>query len=73
MSLLDQRPFGANVAGEGARPLRRGGCRRRLAAMPDSAMQSVMLQELNPDTGDYVDGDAVPVESKADVIGAGRR
>lgn len=36
----------------------------------DGQVQSVTLQELDPQTGNYVDGQAVPVASKAEVVSA---
>lgn len=34
----------------------------------DSQVRSIILQEVDPNTGDYVDGEELPVTDKADVI-----
>jgi hypothetical protein len=34
----------------------------------DSQVRSIILQEVDPATGDYVDGEEIPVADKADVV-----
>ena len=38
------------------------------AQLVDTQLRSIMLQELDPQTGAYVDGEELPVENKADVV-----
>ena len=42
------------------------------AEMVDSQVRSIILQEVDPTTGDYVGGDEIPVASKQEVIAAAR-
>lgn len=42
------------------------------AEMVDTQIQSLILQEVDQATGNYVDGEEIPVASKADVIAAAR-
>lgn len=38
------------------------------AAITDASVRSIILQEVDPATGAYVDGEELPVESKQDVV-----
>ena len=38
------------------------------AQLVDTDVQSIILQEVDPATGEYVDGETLPVEDKKDVI-----
>ena len=53
--LVDQARFWINASDTGAQML-------------DSAVRSIILQELDPTTGAYVDSTELPVESKQDII-----
>lgn len=41
-------------------------------ALLDSQVRSIILQQVDPQTGAYVDGEELPVESKQDVIAQAR-
>lgn len=42
------------------------------AAITDASVRSIILQEVDPATGAYVDGEELPVESKQDVVAQAR-
>ena len=42
------------------------------AAITDAMVRSIILQEVDPATGNYVDGEELPVESKQDVVAQAR-
>lgn len=42
------------------------------AAITDAMVRSIILQEVDPATGAYVDGEELPVESKQDVVAQAR-
>ena len=42
------------------------------AAITDASVRSIILQEVDPATGAYVDGEELPVDSKQDVVAQAR-
>ena len=58
--MVDQARFWLNATDEGAK-------------LNDSQVRSLILQELDPQTGAYVDSQEIPVSSKQQVIQAARQ
>lgn len=42
------------------------------SAITDAQVRSIILQEVDPTTGAYVDGEELPVESRADIVAQAR-
>jgi hypothetical protein len=42
------------------------------ATITDASVRSIILQQVDPATGAYVDGEELPVESKQDVVAQAR-
>lgn len=58
--LVDQAKYWLNASDEGA-------------AITDAMVTSVVLQEVDPATGSFVDSQELPVEGRGDILGAARQ
>lgn len=58
--LVDQAKYWLNASDAGA-------------AITDAMVQSVVLQEVDPATGNFVDSQELPVDNRGDILGAARK
>lgn len=58
--LVDQAKYWLNASDEGA-------------GVTDAMVRSVVLQEVDPETGSFVDSQELPVESRGDILGEARK
>lgn len=58
--LVDQAKYWLNASDEGAK-------------ITDAMVRSVVLQEVDPATGSFVDSQELPVESRNDILGQARK